>query len=150
MKNLLLLLVLLCAPMINDLQAQSESDEAEIKAFIKEFVSAYNKQDVEAIQKMHLDDAVRIDQDGQETKGAAQIANLYKESFIKNNSTLTVKYSGLSWSDYHHAFVAKGTYEVKGKTVVYDIEIQEKGAFENVMIKEDGEWKIDRTFLSTN
>jgi uncharacterized protein (TIGR02246 family) len=151
MKNFLILTVLLCTTIFNNLQAQTESDEAEIQEFAKKFVTAYNQQDADAIQKMYMDDAVRVDTDGQEMKGADQIAAFFKDQFIKNNVTLDVKQLSLNWSDAQHAFVASGTYEVKGAQIVYDIKIHDTGTYANTMIKENGKWKIARTVLtSTN
>ena len=148
MKNILVLTVLLCTAIFSNLQAQSESDEAEIKAFAQTFMDAYNKQDVDAIQKMYTDDAVRVDTEGNEIKGADQIAAYFKDRFMKNNVTLDVKQKNLNWSDYQHAFVASGTYEVKGATIVYDIEIHDTGNYENTMIKQKDGWKIARSVLT--
>ena len=147
MKNLLLLTAFICTTIFNNLQAQTESDEAEIKAFAQNFMTAYNKQDVEAIQKMYMDDAVRVDTEGNKVEGADKIAAYFKERFIKNNVTLKVSQTNLSWSDAEHAFVASGTYEVKGAQIVYDIKIHDTGKYSNTMIKEKGEWKIAKTVL---
>jgi len=150
MKNILVLTALICTTIFSNLQAQTESDEAEIKAFTNNFMTAYNKQDVEAIQKMYMDDAVRVDTEGKEIKGADQIAAYFMERFIKNNITLDVKQMELSWSDAQHAFVASGTYEVKGAQIVYDIKIHDTGKYANTMIKEKGKWKIAKSVLTSD
>ncbi len=150
MKNILVLTVLICATTFNYLQAQSDSDEAEIKAFAEKFMAAYNKQDVETIRSMYMDDAVRVDTEGNEIEGADQIAAYFEDQFIKNNLTLKVEQLSLNWSDYQHAFVAKGTYEVKGAQVVYDIKIHDTGTYENTMIKQKDGWKIAKTVLTSD
>ena len=148
MKNLLVIIVLLSSVSINPLQAQTESDEAEMKAFAEKYVAAYNQEDVEAIKKMYMADAVRVDTEGKEIKGADQIAAFFEDQFIKNKTTLKVNQNNISWSDAQHAFIASGTYEVKGATIVYDLKIDNKGTYENTMIKEKGEWKIAKSVLT--
>ena len=150
MKNLLALLLLLCFSTFSHLQAQTDSDEAGIRASLEKLEKAYNEQDLETIQSMFYEDAVRIDTAGQEIKGADKIAANLEKQFIKNNTTLKLELSKISWSDYQHALVAHGTYEVKGATIVYDIKIDNTGTFAMTMIEQkDGTWKIARMELST-
>ena len=151
MKNILILFALFCFTILGNLHAQTEADEAGIKAFTEKFVKAFNSQDVEAIKKMYTDDAVRIDTEGNKMEGADKIAAHFKDSFIKNNVTLKVEHKSLNWSDAEHAFIAGGTYEVKGAQVVYDIEIHDTGKYSNTMIKEKGgEWKIAKSVLTVD
>ena len=151
MKNILILSVLFCSAIFGNLHAQSEADEAGIRAFTEKFVKAYNSQDVETLQKMYMNDAVRIDPEGNKMEGADKIAAHFKDGFIKNNVTLKVEHKGLNWSDAEHAFIASGTYEVKGAQVVYDIEIHDTGSYSNTMIKEKGgDWKIAKTVLTAD
>jgi steroid delta-isomerase-like uncharacterized protein len=145
MKKLLSLAALLGCAML--LQAQSVNDEADMHTFTRKFMAAYNAGDHAALGKMYLDDAVRIDQAGKEIKGAKNIAAYFAEQFIKNNATLLLKQTGLGWSDREHAWVAGGTYEVYGKTHVYDIPVHFTGAYANTMIKKDGQWKIAHSVL---
>ena len=151
MKNILFFSALLCAALNAPcLSAQSVNDELEIQAFTRRFMSAYNVQDRAALQKMYTDDAVRMDPQGKQIKGAANIAAYYAEQFVKNNATLLLKHTGISWSDAEHAWVAKGDYEVYGKTYVYDIPINITGSYANAMQKKDGEWKIAKSWLTTS
>ncbi len=147
MKNILLFAALLCIAGGN-LQAQTVNDEQELQAFARRFMAAYNAQDHAALQKMYTDDAVRIDQQGKQITGAANIAQYFQEQFIKNNATLLLKQTGINWSDAEHAWVAKGAYEVYGKTYVYDIAIDITGRYANAMQKKDGVWKIAKSWLS--
>jgi uncharacterized protein (TIGR02246 family) len=146
MKNLIVLAAFLFAAF--NTQAQSVNDELEIQAFTRRFMAAYNAQDHAALGKMYTDDAVRIDPDGKEIKGADKIAAFFSEQFSKNNATLLLKYTSISWSDAEHAWVAKGNYEVYGKTYVYDIAIDITGTYANAMVKKNGEWKIAKSILS--
>lgn len=73
----------------------------------------------------------------------------FEEQFRNNNVTLLLKQTGISWSDAEHAWVAKGNYEVYGKTYVYDIDIDITGSYANTMQKKDGEWKIAKSVLTT-
>jgi uncharacterized protein (TIGR02246 family) len=147
MKNLLFIAVVLCLT-ASSLQAQSVNDELELQAFTRRFMAAYNTQDHEAIRKMYTDDAVRIDQQGNQINGAENIANYFAEQFRKNNATLLLKHIGINWSDAEHAWVVRGNYEVYGKTIVYDIPINNVGSYANAMQKKDGEWKIVKQWLT--
>lgn len=146
MKKQLFLAALLGCTLL--LQAQSANDEADMHNFARNFMNAYNQQDAAAMQKMYLADAVRIDQAGKEIKGADNIAAYFADQFRKNNATVLIKQTGLRWSDGEHAWVAGGTYEVYGKTNVYDIPVHFTGAYANTMIKKDGQWKIAKSILS--
>jgi len=145
MKKLFLCAALLGCTMF--LQAQSANDEADMHTFARNFMNAYNQQDHEAIRKMYLDDAVRIDQEGKEIKGADNIAAYFADQFVKNNATVFIRHLGVNWSDREYTWVASGTYEVNGKTNVYDIPIHFTGAYANAMIKKDGHWKIAKSML---
>jgi len=146
MRNLFFLAAFLFAAC--SAQAQTVNDEQEIQTFTRRFMSAYNAQDHAALGKMYTDDAVRIDQNGKEIKGAKNIAAFFEEQFRKNNATLLLKHTGIHWSDAEHAWVAKGNYEVYGKTYVYDIPINIVGSYANALQKKDGEWKIAKYWLS--
>ena len=148
MKNLFFIAALLCLAG-SSLQAQSVNDELELQAFTRRFMAAYNAQDHAAIGKMYTDDAVRIDQAGKQIEGAEKIASFFAEQFRNNNATLLLKHTGISWSDAEHAWVAKGNYEVYGKTIVYDIAIDITGSYANAMQKKNGEWKIAKSVLGS-
>ena len=145
MKNILLLAALLSATIT--LQAQSVNDENDMQDFARNFMNAYNQQDHKAIRKMYLDDAVRIDQEGKQIKGADNIAAYFADQFRKNNATVFIRQLSVDWSDYEHTWVAKGTYEVNGKTNVYDIPVHFAGTYANAMLKKDGQWKIAKSVL---
>ena len=146
MKNILLLAALLCATFT--LQAQSVNDENDMQDFARKFMNAYNQGDHEALREMYLDDAVRIDQEGREIKGADNIAACFADQFVKNNATLFMRQLSVNWSDREYTWVAKGTYEVNGKTNVYDIPVHFTVGYANAMIKEDGQWKIAKSLLA--
>ncbi len=140
MKTFLSLAVFCCCTII--LQAQSATDEHDMQAFARNFMNAYNQGDHEAIRKMYWDDAVRIDQAGKQIKGADNIAAYFADQFLKNNATVFIRQLSVDWSDYEQTWVARGTYEVNGITNVYDIPVHFTGAYANVMLKKDGQWKI--------
>jgi len=148
MKNLLLLTAFLCAPfLIGTLQAQSSTDEQAMRAFARDFMAAYNRQDVTALQAMYTTDAVSI-VDSSAFNGADRIAQLFTDQFIRKDATLLVRQIGLTWSDAQHAFVANGTYEVFGFTYVYDIPFRQTTAYSNTMVQENGQWKIARSIVT--
>jgi len=130
------------------LQAQTVHDELELQTFTRRFMAAYNAQDHAALGSMYTDDAVRMDQEGKQIIGAEKIAAYFAEQFRNNNVTLLLKHTGIHWSDAEHAWVAKGKYEVYGKTYVYDIPIDIVGNYANAVLKTNGEWKITKSWLS--
>lgn len=149
MKHLIILAVLLSSlTACQVLQAQSANDELEMMDFARQFMAAYNQEDKAALQDMYLDDAVRIDAAGKQIEGADNIAAYFAEQFRLNNATLLIKQMNLNWSDYEHAWVASGIYEVYGNTDVYDIKIDIAGRYANAMLKKDGKWKIAKSVLS--
>ncbi|HMO40474.1 MAG TPA: nuclear transport factor 2 family protein [Saprospiraceae bacterium] len=145
MRKLLFLAALLCCTMT--LQAQSVNDEVDMHTFARKFMAVYNSNDHAALGKMYTPDALRIDAQGKEIKGADNIVAYFADQFLKNNATLLLKQTELVWADAEQALVAKGTYEIYGKTNVYDIPIDVAGQYANVMLKQNGEWKIAKSML---
>lgn len=143
-KSLLLTALLGCTLLLH---AQTVNDEADMHTFARDFMAAYNNGDHAALKKMYTDDAVRIDAQGKEIKGANNIASYFADQFRLNNATLLLKQTGLHWSDAEHAWVAKGTYQIYGKTHVYDIKIDIAGNYANAMSKQNGQWKIAKSVL---
>lgn len=115
--------------------------------FARQFMAAYNSGDHTALEEMYTTDAIRIDTDGETIKGAKQIAAEHAEQLRGSNVTLLIRQNGLHWSDAEHAWVATGTYEVYGKSVVYDIDIDFAGHYSNTMLEQNGEWKIAKSVL---
>jgi quinol monooxygenase YgiN len=148
MKIFILFTALFIAADSNNLSAQTTSDEVELQEFLHQFMAAYNQSDVAAIQKMYVEDATRTDQYGKKIMGADQIAAFFREQFILNNATLLLQQKTINWSDYHHAFIVKGTFEIYGITNVYDIMVNISGAYENTMLKFNGKWKIAKSVLT--
>ena len=105
MKNILLLAALLSATFT--LQAQSVNDENDIQDFARKFMNAYNQQDAEALRKMYLDDAVRIDQEGREIKGADNIAAYFADQFRQNKATLFMRQLSVNWWDREYTWGPK-------------------------------------------
>ncbi len=146
MKNFLFILAIIISS--GSLHSQAVNDELVIQELTRNFMSAYNNQDHKTLREMYSDDAVRIDQENNKMTGVDEIINFFKQGFINNNTTLILKHSNLTWSDAEHAFIARGTYEVTGKTHVYDIEINTKGTYANTLIKDKDKWKIAESVLS--
>lgn len=132
----------------HDLQAQSAADEQALAAFTQSYMSAYNAQDHSALQNMYTTEAVYQDVTGKEILGAASIGEHFASYFRNHNVSLQLQPSQVSWSDYQHAFVASGSFELTGRTIVYDIPVQVSGTYSNTMLQEDGQWKISHSVLT--
>lgn len=145
MKDLFLLPVMLCFIAFGNLQAQSATLEFEMQEFSRKFMTAYNQQDVDALKQMYLEDAVRINQNGNELSGPDKIADYFAKQFRLNNATAFVRQISVGWSDYEHAWITNGTFELHGKTIVYDQPVHVSEQYANVMIQKDGAWKIARS-----
>lgn len=145
-KPLFFFALLLTCPLL--LSAQTASNEADMQTFARQFMAAYNSGDHAALAKMYTTDAIRIDTDGETTKGSEQIAAEYAEQLRSNNATLLIRQNDLHWSDAEHAWVATGTYEIYGKSVVYDIDIDLAGHYANTMLEQKGKWKIAHSILT--
>lgn len=143
MKNLLLLSVFLYAVA---LQGQSITDEYAIRVFARDFMAAYNRQDVLALRAMYTTN------NAEDTIGGIYsnyIAQSFEDVFTRRDVTLLVHHIGVTWSDAEHALVATGTYEAFGNTFVYDIPIHTKTAYRNIMVREDDKWKIARSKVTS-
>lgn len=146
MKTLIFLTAILGTVFANQtLSAQSVADERDIQAFARDYMTAYNQQDHEAIGNLYMEKATRINQEGEKWVGRDTITEYFAEHFRQNNTTLLIKQTELYWSDQEHAWVATGTYEIYGQSIVYDIPIQHTGSYANVMVKEKNQWRITKS-----
>lgn len=137
---------MLSAICINSLQAQQDSDLLDLT---KRFMTAYNQQDWASLQKMYTKEAVRVDIQGNETRGADNIAQLFAEMADKNNAILLLKQTSSQGADAQNTLTAKGTYEYYGISREDNQRFQFEGQYENKLTKDkDGEWKIAKSVLS--
>lgn len=147
MKNILLVALFSCT--ITLLIAQSASDEMAIRAFTREYMAAYNRQDIPALMTMQTTDALCILEGGDTIRGAVENAARFESSFTRYDATLLMRHINLSWSEDQQAWVAVGIYEGYGSTYVYDIPYHRFTAYANTMVQKDGRWKIARSVVTS-
>jgi ketosteroid isomerase-like protein len=131
------------------LPAQSASDEMAIRAFTREYMAAYNRQDITALVAMHTADAIVILGGSNTISGGEEMTKRYEDRFTRYDGTLLMRHIDLNWSDAQQAWVARGTYEGYGATYVYDIPYHGVSAYANTMVEEDGSWKIARSVVTS-
>jgi ketosteroid isomerase-like protein len=131
------------------LAAQSASEEMSIRTFTREYMTAYNRQDITALVAMHTADAIAILERSDTVRGGEALAKRYEDRFIRYEGTLLMRHMGLNWSDEQQAWVAVGTYEGYGATYVYDIPYHRVTAYANTMVEENGRWKIARSVVTS-
>lgn len=136
---------LLYAALTPTLNAQDV--DKEFAAFTQRFQDAYNKEDHAAIQTFYTADAVRVAKDDTSITGAEAIGAFWAAQFKDNDATLALTQTLVSWSDANHAYVAKGTYKVTGVTAKGGT-INLSGAYTNIMLQQNGAWKIAKSVLS--
>ncbi len=150
MKNriLLLLTALLHTATLTPLPAQSASAEMTLRAFTREYMAAYNRQDIPALVAMHTTDAIAILGGSDTIRGGEALAKRYEDRFIRYDGTLLMRHIDLNWSDAQQAWVARGIYEGYGATYVYDIPYHGLTAYAHTMVQEEGRWKIARSVVT--
>jgi ketosteroid isomerase-like protein len=123
------------------ISAQAQQYKKDVKSFTKSFQKSYNAKDHSALQKMFVADAVRVNADGTSIIGAEQIAGNYGQSFANADQTVDIKIGTITpVSD--SKLTVTGTYTVTGKVKASGEAINITGAYDNVVIKENGQWKI--------
>jgi ketosteroid isomerase-like protein len=121
--------------------AQAQQYKKDVKSFTKSFQKSYNAKDHNALQKMFVSDAVRVNADGTSVTGAEQIAEIYSKSFTNADQIVDIKIGAITpVSD--SKLTVTGTYTVTGKVKASGEAINITGAYDNVVIKENGQWKI--------
>ena len=135
---------LLCAAFTPALVAQDV--DTEMTAFARQYQDAYNREDHATLKTFYTDDALRVAGDGTTISGAEAIRVFLETQFKGADVTLVVRQQSVGWSDFNHAYVAKGTYQVKGRSVQGD-NIDISGKYSNVMLQVNGAWKIAKSML---
>ena len=114
--------------------------------FARQFQDAYNKEDHATLKTFYTDDAVRVAQDGSSNTGAEAIGAFWETQFKGADVTLELKQQSVGWSDFNHAYIAKGTYHVAGLSAKGD-KIEASGQYANIMLQVNGAWKISKSTL---
>ena len=135
---------LLCAACTPALNAQDV--DKEMAAFVQQFQDAYNKEDHATLKTFYTDDATRVAKDGTSTTGADAIGAFWEAQFKGADAILVLKQQSVGWSDFNHAYIAKGTYHVTGLSANGD-KIDISGRYSNTMLQVNGIWKISRSVL---
>lgn len=130
------------------LQAQSASNEYALRNFTREYMAAYNRQDIDALVAMHTSDAVVIVGGRDTIQGGDALAKRYEDRFVRYDGTLLMRHVDLNWSEEQQAWVARGFFEGFGSSYVYDIPYHGRTAYAHTMAEEDGHWKIARSVVS--
>ena len=138
----LLLAFLSVTAFINPLKAQNPTKE--LNAFTKRFENAYNKKDVKTLKEMFTQDAVRTGTDGQSQNGSDAIIAFYEE-LLKGDVTVAIKQDKVVTEN--GSTIATGTYQVKGTSASGE-KLDLKGAYNNTVVKEGGQWKISKQNLT--
>lgn len=138
-----LLAFLSIAAFINPMKAQDATTE--LAAFTKRFEDAYNKKDINALKGMFTKDAVRTGTDGKIHNGIDSIVAVYEE-LLKSDATLTIKLEKVT-PEKDNSAIATGTYQVVGSSKSGE-KIDRKGAYNNTIVKENGQWKIAKQLLT--
>ncbi len=121
--------------------AQAQKYKKEVNSFTKNFQKSYNAKDHAALKDMFVADAVRVNPDGASMTGADLIANNYAEAFTNSDQTVDIKVGTITpVSDTK--LTVTGTYTVTGKVKANGEAINIKGAYDNLVVKENGKWRI--------
>lgn len=119
-----------------------------MRALAREYMEAYNRQDIPALLALHTPDAMIITGDSDTISGREQMAKRYEDCFTRYDGALLMRYIDLNWSDEQQAWVARGIYEGYGATYVYDILYHGVTAYTNTIVEEDGRWRIARSTVT--
>jgi ketosteroid isomerase-like protein len=125
---------------------RAQDVDQEMAAFAKQFQETYNKEDHATLKTYYTDDAVRIALDGSTINGAAAIGAFWEAQFKGADLTLVLTQELVSWSDFNHAYVAKGSYRATGTSASGE-PIDISGHYSNIMLKQNGVWKISKSSL---
>jgi len=148
MKSIMLFTALLSAVTFTKIHAQMSTNNSEMQLFARDYMAGYNQRDTDALKGMYSEYVSRTDQQGNEMVGANEVMNYLSSQFSLNDATLLLRQSSVHWSEAERAWVALGTYEILGKTIVYDIDVHTTGTYTNTMIRDKDQWKIAKTVLT--
>ncbi len=121
---------------------KAQDNKKEMETLAKNYEDAYNKKDAKAIKEFYTKDAVRVNPDGTTTNGSEAIAADATDFFAKNNATISITVSNCV-TETDGSLTATGTY--KGSAGGNDF----GGNYTNTCVKEDGEWKISKSVVTS-
>ncbi len=143
-KSSLFFAALFCAAFTSNVSAQDV--DKEMAVFAQQYQDAYNREDHAALKAFYTDDAVRVAEDGSSITGAEAIRAFLEAQFKGANVRLDIQQHEVSWSDFNHAYISGGTYQVKGASADGQ-KIDISGKYSNIMLKVNGAWTISKSVL---
>ena len=133
-------LIVLCALLVAGCRASSEEGaEAEIRASVKNYVEAFNRQDAAALAQLWSEDGVYVDRvSGDRIQGREALEEQFAATFADDDhEMLSVEVKSIR-------FAAENVAIEEGiATVIRAGELPSRSSYEAVHVKEDGAWKID-------
>ena len=144
----MLLTALFSVVTFTKIHGQMSTNNSEMQLFARDYMAGYNQRDTDALKGMYSEYVSRTDQQGNEMVGTNEVMKYLSSQFSLNDATLLLHQSSVHWSDAERAWVALGTYEISGKTIVYDIDVHTTGTYTNTMIRDKDQWKIAKTVLT--
>ena len=119
--------------------APANPEETAIRALHEAFVKAYNAADAQALSGLFVDDAEVIDSSGEATRGRAEIAAMYTESFKD------VKGLKLESTTESIRFITPEVARVEGQSELSGGstgDARQAGTFAALMVRREGRWRL--------
>ena len=117
----------------------------DVRALTQKFQDAYSEENADALKAMFTVNAERIMADGKMAKGAANIADDYREFFKNDHVSSIIKLADVK-PQFDGSIITTGTYNIYG-TSVKGARVALKGSYSNKLVKENGQLKIEQIKL---
>jgi uncharacterized protein (TIGR02246 family) len=118
----------------------STSVDDQVMQMMKNFEDAYNRMDHQAVADLFTTNAERTDADGNTVSGAAQIGEVYKESFAKNKWKLMVRHESAARVE-PGTVIGTGSWKVSG-TDADGNPVTRTGTYSNEISIQDKQMRI--------
>ena len=119
------------------------SDEDLLSAQTDAFAAAWAEGDAAGVAALFIDDADTVGPDGAHFHGRDAVQGRYERLLgeVYQGTTLDVSQESVKFPSPDVAIVG-GTYEILGAMGADESELTIKGRYTNVLVKENGGWKI--------
>ena len=141
----LVLLLEPCPVLVSGDQTRRATDQQSVRYLLRSFVSAWNRNDAEAVAQLFLNDGRFISTSGSEAASRAEIVEALRREHYETFTGTTLSMRLATIRSLNEAVtVAEGTYELSGVDLFLGLTTSVTGPFTFRLAKQNGRWMIEQ------
>lgn len=126
-------------------QTRRATDQQSVRYLLRSFVSAWNRNDAEAVAQLFLNDGKFISTSGSQAASRAEIIEVLRREHYETFTGTTLSMRLATIRSLNDAVaVVEGTYELSGVDIFLGLTTSVTGPFTFRLVNQNGRWMIEQ------